>query len=87
MTYKVDGEISGETESYEYGADVTLREEPVKEGYTFSHWSRTTGFTMPAENVVIEGSFKINSYIVTYKGLMVKLLEKWRLTSMVQRLN
>ena len=67
VTYKVDGEISGETESYEYGADVTLREEPVKEGYTFSHWSRTTGFTMPAENVVIEGSFKINSYTVTYK--------------------
>ena len=66
VTYKVDGEISGETESYEYGADVTLREEPVKEGYTFSHWSRTTGFTMPAENVVIEGSFKINSYTVTY---------------------
>ena len=67
VTYKVDGEISGETESYEYGVDVTLREEPVKEGYTFSHWSRTTGFTMPAENVVIEGSFKINSYTVTYK--------------------
>ena len=67
VTYKVDGEISGETESYEYGADVTLREEPVKEGYTFSHWSRTTGFTMPAENVVIEGNFKINSYTVTYK--------------------
>ncbi|WP_320967186.1 InlB B-repeat-containing protein, partial [Hungatella sp.] len=67
VTYKVDGEISGETESYEYGADVTLREEPVKEGYTFSHWSRMTGFTMPAENVVIEGSFKINSYTVTYK--------------------
>ena len=67
VTYKVDGEISGETESYEYGADVSLREEPVKEGYTFSHWSRTTGFTMPAENVVIEGSFKINSYTVTYK--------------------
>ena len=66
VTYKVDGEISGETESYEYGADVSLREEPVKEGYTFSHWSRTTGFTMPAENVVIEGSFKINSYTVTY---------------------
>ncbi|MBS5224256.1 MAG: InlB B-repeat-containing protein, partial [Lactobacillus gasseri] len=67
VTYKVDGEISGEAETYKYGAVVTLREEPAKEGYTFSHWSRESGFTMPAENIVVEGHFKINSYTVTYK--------------------
>ncbi|MFR3758660.1 InlB B-repeat-containing protein, partial [Hungatella sp.] len=67
VTYKVDGEISGEAETYKYGAVVTLREEPAKEGYTFSHWSRESGFTMPAENIVVEGHFEINSYTVTYK--------------------
>ena len=67
VTYKVDGEVSGEVETYEYGAEVTLRGEPVKEGYTFSHWSQDTGFTMPAKNMVIEGNFLINSYTVTYK--------------------
>ena len=67
VTYKVDGEISGEAETYKYGAVVTLREEPAKEGYTFSHWSRESGFTMPAENGVINGSFSINSYKVTYE--------------------
>ena len=28
VTYKVDGEQYGETETYEYGAAVTLREKP-----------------------------------------------------------
>ena len=36
--YKVDGEIVGDTESYEFGAPVSLRTEPQKEGYTFSGW-------------------------------------------------
>lgn len=31
-------------------------------------WNPATGFMMPARNVVIEGSYRINSYTVTYKG-------------------
>ena len=56
------------TETYEYGAAVTLREKPSREGYTFKGWSYENGFKMPAGDVVIEGSYKINSYTVTYKG-------------------
>lgn len=67
VTYKVDGEQYGETETYEYGAAVTLREKPSREGYTFKGWSYENGFKMPAGDVVIEGSYKINSYTVTYK--------------------
>ena len=79
VTYKVDGEISGAVETYEYGREVTLREEPLKEGYTFSHWNQETGFTMPAENVVIEGSFHVNSYTVTYKvdGVITGVVETY----------
>ena len=67
VTYKVDGEQYGEKETYEYGAAVTLREKPSREGYTFKGWSYENGFKMPAEDVVIEGSYEINSYTVTYK--------------------
>ena len=68
VTYKVDGTQYGENETYEYGSTVTLREKSRKwRGYTFSGWSQTTEFKMPAEDVVIEGSYKINSYTVTYK--------------------
>ena len=66
VTYKVDGELYGDIETYEYNAPVELRQEPQKEGYTFGGWSSETGFNMPAENVVIEGSFKVNEYTVTY---------------------
>ena len=67
VTYKVDGVQYGDTETHKYGSAVTLRAEPETEGYTFSGWNRENNFTMPAEDVVIEGNFKINSYTVTYK--------------------
>ena len=65
VTYIVDGTQYGEVESYEYGAAVTARAEPTKEGYTFSGWSEIPA-TMPAENVTVTGSFTINTYTVTY---------------------
>lgn len=64
LVYKVDGE---EYKSYEveYGTTITPEEEPTKEGYTFSGWSWIPS-KMPAENVTITGSFKINQYTITY---------------------
>ncbi|MBE6705535.1 MAG: hypothetical protein E7583_09745, partial [Ruminococcaceae bacterium] len=59
VTYKVDGEVYGNVETYAYGADVTMRDEPTKDGYTFSGWDKTLT-TMPAENVVISGTFTKN---------------------------
>ena len=64
VTYIVDGETYA-TDSIAYGSEITLRDEPVKEGYTFSGWSEVPT-TMPAENITVEGSFSVNSYIVTY---------------------
>ena len=65
ITYMVDGKVY-ETEEVEYGADVTLIEEPIKEGYTFTGWSEVPE-TMPAENIVVNGSFIANKYLVTFK--------------------
>lgn len=64
LTYSVDGE---EYKSYEveYQATITPEEEPIKEGYTFSGWSEIPP-TMPAHDVMVTGSFSINSYKLTY---------------------
>lgn len=67
VTYKVDNSTYGAVETYQYGENVSLREKPVKEGYSFKGWSRDSGFTMPAENVIIEGHFEINKYTVRYE--------------------
>lgn len=55
VTYIVDGEIFA-TDSIAYGAEITLIEAPVKDGYTFSGWSEAPA-TMPAEDIIITGTF------------------------------
>ena len=64
LIYIVDGE---EYKSYEveYGATITKEDEPLKEGYTFSGWSEIPP-TMPARNVIVTGSFTVNTYTLTY---------------------
>ena len=64
VTYFVDGEVYA-TDSVTYGSEITLIDEPIKEGYTFSGWSEAPA-TMPAEDVVVEGAFAVNYYTVTY---------------------
>ena len=64
VTYLVDGEVYA-TETIAYGSEIVLRDEPTKEGHTFSGWSEAPA-TMPAEDVVIEGSFIVNYYTITY---------------------
>lgn len=64
LTYMVDGE-EYKTCEIEYGATITAESEPTKEGYTFSGWSEIPR-TMPAKDVVVTGSFTVNSYTVTF---------------------
>ena len=70
VTYKVGTEVVG-TEVYNFNSDVVIRPVPTKEGYTFTGWkignADAKNFKMPADNVVIEGTFAINQYNVTYK--------------------
>lgn len=67
ITYMVDELQDGDVETYEYGTAITLRDEPSKDGYTFSGWDKTLPTNMPAEDLVISGTFNVNSYTVTYK--------------------
>ena len=64
LTYAVDGSTV-QSDSIAYGTAITLLDEPVKEGYTFSGWSEAP-MTMPAGDVVINGSFVINKYLVSF---------------------
>lgn len=65
LTYKVDGETI-RSDSIAYGTSLIAKQEPTKEGYTFSGWSEIPAI-MPANNVEVTGSFSINSYILIYK--------------------
>ena len=59
ITYIVDGEVFA-TDSIAFGSEITLREQPTKEGYTFSGWSEAPT-TMPAKDITIEGTFILDN--------------------------
>ena len=64
LTYMIDGEEYKSAE-FDYGTAIIPETVPIKEGYTFSGWSEIPS-TMPANNVIITGTFVVNKYIITY---------------------
>jgi hypothetical protein len=64
ITFLVDG-VAIKADTLAYGRDISLPEEPVKEGHTFSGWSEVPA-TMPANNITVSGSFVVNKYNVYY---------------------
>ena len=75
LTYIVDGEVY-KTEEFIYGSDITPETEPSKTGYTFSGWGEIPT-TMPARDVIVNGSFTINKYKLKYvvDGKVFKTIE------------
>lgn len=81
VTYKYIGDapegapLPSDNTQYKKGDPVTVKDAPTLDGYTFSGWTPTTEsnvtiengkFTMPANKVVLEGSWTQNNYTVTY---------------------
>ena len=64
ITYMVDGKVY-HADTLVYGTELIAIEEPVMEGSTFSGWSEIPA-TMPANDVIVTGSFSINTYQITY---------------------
>ncbi len=62
--YYVDGSLYT-TSTYDYGEKINHLAEPTKNGYTFSGWQNVPE-TMPAENVIVTGSFTGIPYTITY---------------------
>ena len=72
ITYMVDGEVY-ETMEMEYGAEITLPENPTKEGYIFNGWGEVPE-TMPAHDVIVYGTFTAiqpspSAYILTVSAV------------------
>ena len=82
VTYDYEGPIPEganeklpKTTTYKHGSTVEVAEKPEVTGYKFSGWTVKQGtvsidsgtFNMPAENVVLVGSWSTNSYTVTYE--------------------
>ena len=65
LTYTLDGVSFKETDVL-YGTALTAEPNPEKEGYTFSGWQGLPE-TMPAHDVVVTGTFSINSYKAVFK--------------------
>ena len=66
VEYKVDGVVFG-YDSIAYSGNIpSLKEVPVKEGYTFVGWSEIPA-VMPAGDVTVTGTFVINTYRIEYK--------------------
>ncbi len=61
-----------------YGTTLTAREVPTKTGYTFSGWSEIPA-TMPDEDVIITGTFNVNSYVITLPE-KIELCEGYSIT-------
>jgi len=65
ITYKVDNKVY-QRDSIAFGDTVVAIKKPTKEGYTFNGW-KNVPTTMSAKDVTVTGSFKVNSYVITYK--------------------
>ena len=72
LTYTVDGK-EYKTETVVYGTELIALPEPVKEGYTFSGWSKLPD-SMPARDITCEGHYTVNTYqvIFTMDGVVLK---------------
>ena len=48
------------------GTDITRPEDPTKEGYTFTGWNPAVPTTMPANDITLTATWKINKYTITF---------------------
>ena len=72
VTFKIGDEVIA-ADSLEYGANIVVPDAPEREGYTFAGWGEVAE-TVPAGDVTYEGSYSVNSYILTYEvdGITIK---------------
>ena len=54
------------TKEYKYEETVNIAPNATATGYSFGGWSRTSAFSMPAENVEITGTFTANNYQIIF---------------------
>ena len=66
LTVDADNGTAVSKETYKFGTAVIAPAAPTKTGYTFAGWSEKIPETMPAENVTVTATWKINQYTITF---------------------
>ena len=66
ITFNTDGGSEVESITQDYGTAITAPAAPTKTGYTFGGWDKTIPGTMPAEDVTVTATWKINQYTITF---------------------
>ena len=64
VTFKIGDEVIA-SDSLEYATTIVVPEAPEKEGHTFNGWGEVER-TVPAHDVIYEGSYSVNSYNLIY---------------------
>lgn len=64
VTFKIGDEVIS-SESLEYGANIVVPVVPEKKGHSFNGWGEVAK-TVPASDLTYEGSYSVNSYLLTY---------------------
>ena len=64
LIYIIDNAVYS-TSDVEYDSTIEPIDEPEKEGHSFNGWIGLPN-TMPAEDIVVIGTFSVNSYTVTF---------------------
>ena len=66
ITFDTDGGSEVASITQDYGTEITAPAAPSKTGYTFYGWDKTIPGTMPAENMTVTATWKINQYTITF---------------------
>ena len=64
LTFDVDGNLTEKT--FKYGESVTAIENPTKVGHTFTGWSKELPVKMPANDLYVSATWRVNSYTITF---------------------
>ena len=67
VTFKA-GDVTVAAAQVAYGDTIVAPEAPAKEGHSFNEWTGLTeGMTMPANDMVFEASYDVDSYTLTFR--------------------
>ena len=64
LTFDVDGNLTEKT--FKYGESVVAIENPTKVGHTFAGWSKELPVKMPANDLYVSATWRVNSYKITF---------------------
>jgi hypothetical protein len=64
ITY-MDGNSILTQDTFAFGANITPIANPTREGYTFTGWNPALPTTMPAEDLIVNAQWQVNSYNIT----------------------